>query len=144
MAKQKINRLASVFADFANRFELPHKVDRDGLGADLGIPDGDRTVFAGYAFAPSEDSYDFGAVLGQVDKSNMPAFSSELLSSEPIRGITERIDDRGRIFVVGNRDGLQSRSDVDIQKGYMDDVSRISKSSDQFKSLIRRVLGEDD
>lgn len=137
---KKLNRLASLFADFADKFELPNRIDPDGLGADLGIPHRDKTIFVGYAFDPSEDSYEFGAALGRVDKTHLPRFSSEVLASEPIRGITERVDEQGRFLVMGSRDGLRGRSDADIQKGYMDDVSRISKSYDQFRRLIDRMF----
>ena len=142
MAK-KTNRLASLFTDFTGKFELPSKVDSDGLGADLGIPDGRKVISASYAFDQSEDSYEYGAVLGQVEKSHSSAFSASVMTSEPIRGITERIDDQGRYYVVGSRDGLKSRSDAEVQKGYMDDVSRIARSNDQYKGLKRRLFGGD-
>jgi hypothetical protein len=137
---KKVNRLASLLTDFSDKFELPSRIDPDGLGADLGIPHRDKTIFAGYAFDPSEDSYEFGAALGQVDRTHISRFSSEVLTSEPIRGITERVDGQGRFLVLGSRDGLGNQSDADIQRGYMDDVSRISKSYDQFRGLINRIL----
>lgn len=135
------NRLASLFQDFTDKFELPRRIDPDGLGADLGIPDRDKMISAGYVFHPSGDSYEFGAPLDQVSKSDIPRFTSELLTSRPIRGITERIDDRGRVLVMGSRDGLTSRADADIVKGYMDDVARISASSDQVRDIMSRIRG---
>lgn len=135
---RSINRLASLFADFADKFELPSTLDPDGLGADLAIPHRDKTIFASYAFDPSEDSYEFGAALGKVDKTDLPSISSQVLTSESIRGITERVDDQGRLLVLGGRDGLGSHSDAEIRRGFMDDVSRIAKSYDKYGGLVGR------
>lgn len=138
MSKQR-NRLASLFESFGNKYELPLNVDQDDLGGELGIHDGNQTIFTSYSFDPSEDSYEFGAALGQIKDEDLRPVSWEVMHSAPIRGITERIDDQGRYLITGSRDGLRELSDADIQRRYLDDVSRIAESNDQFKDIIDRV-----
>ena len=140
---KKANRLSSLFDDLKNKFEFDGKIDSDGLGAEIGIPDHEKTIFVSYAFDPSQDSYEFGTALGQIDEEHILAVASEVMFSQPIRGITERIDDQGRFIVTGSRDGLQNLPDIDVQKGYMDDVSRISESNEQFKGILGRLFKND-
>lgn len=138
---RKRNRLATLLQDFGEKYELPQKLDSDDLGADLGIPDGNQTIFVSYSFDASEDSYEFGAALGKVEENEKYKFSWEVLNSEPIRGITERIDAEGKYLITGSRDGLTELSDAEIQKRYLDDVSRITEANQQFKGFFKRLFG---
>lgn len=137
-----LNRIASLFGDFAERYELPHKIDPDGQGADLGIHYKNKMISAGYNFAPSEDSYEWVAALGKVNISDIPHISVNVMNSEPIRGVTERITSEGKYVVFGSRDGLGRLSDAEVQRGFMDDVSRITETYDQFNNHISKLRGK--
>lgn len=136
MRREEINRLASLLEDLANTFELPCVLDPDGQGADLGIPYGSKTISSGYSFAPTEDSYEYVAALGEVAIPELPVISSRTMASDPIRGITERITPEGKFVVFGSRDGLESLPDVEIQRGFMDDVARVTEAYDQFIRIV--------
>jgi hypothetical protein len=134
----KKNRLTSLFGNFADKFELPHKPDLDGRGADLGIPYDNKTITVGYNFDPSEDSYEFGAALGKVDPPNIPTIANEVVTSASVRGITERINHDGKFVILGSRDSLTHIPDGEIQRGFMDDVSRVTEAYDQFKGFFKK------
>ena len=135
MAKIKSSRLAEILTDFAKSFELPHKLDPDENSVDLGIPFENRLIFASYSFDASEDSYEFGAALGKVNEVDIPIMAEKLILSRPIRGITERLDQKGKLIVFGSRDGLNRMSDSELQSAFLDDLSRITRSSDHFEKL---------
>ena len=138
MAKRKVNRLASLLGNLAEAFELPYSLDSDGQGADLAIPYDNKVITSGYSFAPSEDSYEYVAALGHVKASKVPSVSARVIASEPIRGITERISTDGKYVVYSGRDGLHDLGDVQIQRGFMDDVARVTEAYDQFRVIVVR------
>jgi hypothetical protein len=130
------NRIAFLLEDMASKFELPYKTDADTLGLSLGLPAKDKMIIVNYVLDEAEDSYVFGAALGQIDESNLPKISKKLATSEPIMGITERIEEHGKFIVMGSRDNLRRLSDTDIERTFMDDLARIAKVYDQFEALI--------
>ena len=135
MKRKAHNRPAFLLGSFANNFELPYKPDEDSLGADLGIPYKGKTITAGYAFDGSEDSYGYVAAVGQVQPSQIPDVAARICTSEPIRGVTERITPAGKHVVLGSRDNLNALTDAQVENCYMDDVSRITRAFDQFNEL---------
>ena len=137
MGKGIKNRLAAIFEKFATSFELNHRLDEDKAGVLVGIPESGKLIHTMYTFDESEDGYEFGAALGRVDQSHQADFALEVLTSEPVRGITERIV-QDRFVVLGSRNGLGDLSDVEIQRGYMDDVGRISA----YFKLVEDRLGK--
>jgi hypothetical protein len=131
-------RLAREFEIFAENFELPHKVDGDQLGANLGIPESGQLIQARWDFHESGDSYDFGAVLGEVNPlniANTAKFALRILTSKPTRGLTERIIGN-KVVVVGGRDNLKNLSDIQIRRDYMDDVARVATSYKRYNKII--------
>lgn len=128
------NRLPSILSDFAKRFELPHKMDKDGLGAELGIPYDDKTINASYSFDESGDGYEFVAGIGKIDLDKKDQFASRVMQSEPVRGITERITQDGKYVALGSRTGLKNQAAGEIQRGLSDDVFRVTSVYDKFKS----------
>jgi len=89
MFKKDHNRLAAIFRNFANHYELPHKKE-EGVWR-LGIPVNNQLIHARYKFHDSENSYEFGTPLAKINGSKQASFSLYLLKSEPAIGITERI-----------------------------------------------------
>ena len=138
MADSKPNRLARLFGDFTNKFELPGKVDPNGLDAELGIPYDGKLITNNVTFDPSDDSYEYVSAFGKVNKDDIQDVNSKLMNSDPIRGNTERLKKDGKYIVYGSRDGLKNISDADIQKGFMDDVYRVTKSYDLFNELTKK------
>ncbi len=124
---QKRNRLALNFGQFASKYEFPHRIDHDGNTAEIGIPESGKLLHVRYKFDPSEDGYEWIANIGRVKESEKKEVAVKVMSSKPIRGVTERIIG-DRLVIMGARDGLRSLSDIEIQRGYMDDVARISRS----------------
>lgn len=134
------NRLAKLLKGITNKLEIPYKEDADGLGANVGIPDGKEMIVSGYSFHENEDSYEFGSALAKINKSQIPEVSQEIATSDPIRGITERIDPKtGVIQVWGSRDNLSNQPDEDIQKGYMDDWARTAQAYDVVKGILKKI-----
>jgi hypothetical protein len=123
----EMNRLAAVFGQFGKNYEFPHSVDPDWQGGELGIPESGKLIHSRWAFDRSEDGYEWAANLGHVEEHEIPSVAVGIVTSEPIRGVTERIVG-DRIIATGSRDALSNVSDAEIQRGYMDDVSRISAS----------------
>jgi len=123
---RKDNRIASTFERFAINYEFQHSVDSDRQGAEIGVPESGKLIHARYRFDPSENGYEWAANIGQVSRSEKGRVSSNVMSSKPVRGITERIVG-DRLVIMGSRDALKNLSDAEIQRGLMDDVSRISR-----------------
>ena len=130
------NRLLDILKEFAEKFELPFKPDPSQPWADIGFSDDSDLNFVGFAFDPDENYYEFVSAIGTAPSESILEFSNAILTSEPIRGITERIDETGKIIVVGGRDGLKSLSNVEIMNGIMDDLARVAESKDQTVRLI--------
>jgi hypothetical protein len=129
MAQQKSstnNRLPKNFDEFASNFELPHKIDSDGSGAKLGIPESGKLIQARYFFDSSDDNYEWAAVIGEVREEDKSQVALDIIESTPKRGIIERILS-DKLVIFGSRDNLCGRTDDDIQAGFQDDVSRISR-----------------
>ena len=66
------------------------------------------------------------------------SFLKGLVGNHQIRGITERLGADGKYSIFGSRDGLANLPDVDIQKFYMDDVSKVTEAFDQFKQVTAK------
>mgnify|MGYP001331284658 CR=1 FL=1 len=128
------NRLQGLLQDFTSKYELPCKPDENELWSDVGLPDGNDLVFVGFAFAKNEDSYDYMAALGSVTDEQKLALSIAIMQGEPIRGITERIDESGKYIVLGGRDGLSTLADADVMKGMMDDLARVAEANEQYRN----------
>ena len=45
-------------------------------------------------------------------------------------------------MVLGSRDGVSDLSDEELQKRYMDDLSGVAQAGDQFKSILKKLLGK--
>lgn len=131
----KKNRLANLIQDFAKEFELNHKVDNDKCGALLGVPESGKLIHTKYTFDESQDGYVFGAALAHVEPSEASDIARKILTSEPIRGLTERII-QDRLVVLGSRDNLNNLSDADVQRGFMDDAARVSEYHKRLKGFL--------
>lgn len=138
MATQKPNRLSRLFGDFTNKFELPGKVDPNGLDAELGIPYDGKLITNNITFDSSDDSYEYVAALGMVNIADVQDVTEKLMDSDPIRGNAERLKKDGKYVVYGSRDGLKNITDAEVQKGFMDDVYRVTKSYDKFIELTKK------
>ena len=132
----KMKRLARLFGLFGSHHELPHRVDGDGSGANLGIPDQGKLIRARYQFNPSGNGYQFGAVVAKVGNSERGRVASQIMSSRATPGITERFMGR-KIVAMGERDGLNSVSDAEIIDGFRGDVARIVRTHRRIRKLRR-------
>lgn len=127
------NRLSFLFGEMANSYELPHTIDHDNLGAEIGVPVSSGMVFVNYVFDESEEYYDFGAALLNLRSQDVASFSEKILRSEAIPGITERITEEDKLYVSGTRNGLSGWGNEDVKYGYMDDLARIAEAYEQYK-----------
>lgn len=133
--KEIQNRLARLLKKVADEHELTCKIDNDGLGGEVIVPVKGGYAFANYTFDEKEDWYDFGAVIKPLDGKTLEDASYKVLTSPPIRGLTERIDNSGRLSVNSGRDNLVALADLDIETGYMEDMARIAEAFDQYRGL---------
>ena len=134
---KKVNRLAYNFEQFASKYEFPHSIDPDANRAEIGIPESGKLLRARYQFDSSEDGYGWVANIGRVKKSEREEVAIRVMTSKPVRGVTERIIG-DRLVLFGSRDGLRTLSDAEIQRGFMDDISRVSR----YFRRRRDFLGE--
>ena len=134
----KKNRLEKLLGETARKFELPYKQEADGLGGNVGLPKKDKLIYVGYSFDTNEDSYEFGAALKKVDGAIEQEIAHDIMKSPPVRGTTERIDERGRILTLGSRDGLNKQPDNEIQKFYMDDWAKVAEIDDQIDKIVKK------
>jgi hypothetical protein len=139
----KANRIASVFERFATNYEFPHRLDPNRQGAEIGVPDRGRLIHARYNFDPSEDGYEWAANIGPVSRSQRGRVALNVMRSKPVRGVTERIL-RDRLVIAGSRDTLSNASDTEIQRGFMDDISRISSCHRRKDEFFGRDDEDDD
>lgn len=143
MAKGKNNRLAHLFGEMSNTYELPHSIAPDHLEAEVGIPVGNDLVHASYIFGETEDDYEFGAALLDLNGTNVSQFAEKLLRGASIPGITERINEDNKFYVSGGRNGVSGWGDEDVKYGYMDDLARIAEAYELSKQVLDD-LAEDD
>ena len=129
MLKKDDNRLVTIFRNFANHYELPHKKE-EGVWR-LGIPVNNQLIHMRYKFHDSENSYEFGTPLAKIDSSKQASFSLYLLKSEPAIGLTERIVG-DTFFLLGSREKLKHLPDSEIHNLFEEDAYRITE---YFKNL---------
>jgi hypothetical protein len=130
------NRLKNLIIQFAQNFELPCKPDPNQPWVDIGFSDDNDLNFVGFAFDPDEDFYEFVSAVGTAPLVCIPQLSNALLMSDPIRGITERIDESGKIVVIGGKDSLKSLTDTEIMSSFIDDLARVAQSKEQIVQLL--------
>ena len=120
----KRNRLVDIFKKCANRYGLRWKQENKAWALD--IPVNKKLVHARFTFDESENSYEFGAPLAQVDEENRAKFAQNILNSEPVRGITERIVG-DKFYILGSKDGLSYLPDEEVENSFKDDIYRIAE-----------------
>lgn len=133
---RKRSRLASVLEQFAQDYELPYNIDGSDTKFTIGITHKDKLIGAIYQLDALDDKYEFGASLGRPKTADISTFSSRVLTSDPIRGLTERIIS-DKFMVLGGRTNLQFLNDDALKRCYMDDIARISAYYDQIRSQLR-------
>lgn len=136
-ASASSSRLAKLLLDFARIYEFKISVNPDFSGAVLGIDYRGNLYDARYEFHPSGESYQIGVAARSLRGLDKKQFSHNLLRSEATVGITERIAG-GKVVILGGKDGLGNRSDAEIQRGYQDDVARISSHLRHIDSISDR------
>jgi hypothetical protein len=134
----KITHLANQLGEFSKKYELPVKISSDGTDGELGIPYDGKLIFGNYTFDESEDGYELAANLGKVSRENLQSTAKRLVTSEPVRGVSERISEDGTYSMYSSRDNLKNLSAADIQKGFMDDVFRTTQSYEKFKEVTKK------
>ncbi len=132
------NRLASIFNRFIKDKKLTGRVDSDQLGAELTVLVRGKAIHVRYNFDQEEDNYEFGAALHKVNPSTRERTTLLTMTSQPVRGITERII-ANKFVILGSRDGLKELSDESIFRRYMDDVARIAYYCNQTSHLLDEV-----
>lgn len=120
----KRNRLVDLFKKCANRYGLSWK--RENKAWELGIPVNRKLVYARFTFDESGNSYEFGAALSPVDEENCAKFAQNILNSQPVRGITERIVG-DKFYILGSKDGLSYLPDEEVENSFKDDIYRIAE-----------------
>lgn len=129
--KNESNRLKLILEEFANGYEFPFQGSQENDEATIGIPASGKLVHTKYIFDPSGDGYEYMAVLDDVKESEINEIAKKVMTSNPTRGVTERIINN-KFVIFGDQDSLADRSDAEIERGYMDDIYRISN---YFKNL---------
>jgi hypothetical protein len=130
------HRLADNLSDFAKRYEFPHVVHPSGLQAQLGIHgDDNKLLSAHYQFDPSGDSYWVGTAERRINENERSHIEHKMMSSPPIPGITERIVD-DRLVAMSMRDGLKNQTNIEIQRGFQDDVARFAAHYNQTRQIL--------
>ncbi|MFN8442115.1 MAG: hypothetical protein U0175_15140 [Caldilineaceae bacterium] len=127
------SRLQKIFEKFARDNDLPYK--QNGQVWNLGIPVQGTIVQVRYHFSSSDDSYEFGATVGKVKQENLARTAQNIITSSPVRGITERIMN-SQLNILGSRDGLRYQSDENVEIMFKDDAHRIHDSYEALKELI--------
>lgn len=125
-------RLAKLFVENAQEWEFRHKV-HDDENAEILLDHNGEEIKAVYQFR--NNGYDAGAIVG--DPTSKPSLvPKKILTSPPIRGMTERLTPEGKIIALTSRDGLDEQSDETVKKGFVDDIARFAESRNQWKKLF--------
>src|SRR5688500_18006352 len=126
MANKK-DRLFVQFKRFASESEMLHNSDEKNKECNVGIPNNGRMLHAKWTFDDSGDSYEYGANLGKVEKSDESRVALGVMKSKPIVGQSERIDN-GALIVLGQRDRQSKLTNAETRRNFMDDVAKIAKA----------------
>ncbi|MBN8582650.1 MAG: hypothetical protein J0L96_18440 [Anaerolineae bacterium] len=118
------NRLAKLFQEFASEFELLFNVSLDSRSAKLGIQFNNLIIQARIIFYDEKNSYQFGAVLKDLDSAEIEDFASKVLTSVPMTGLTERFLEN-KFVIMGFRDNLDKYKDQEVKNLFMEDVDKI-------------------
>jgi len=141
-----MNRLSKLLAEFLEspptsinpqRESWSFKPDDEGITIRIQTPS-NRTIAARYTF-PSQDSYVFGASAGSIssDPQIQSKIANDILHSNPVTGITERIIDNN-IVLLGGRQNLQSLPDNKIFESFEEDVKRITTSFNRVHKVLKQ------
>lgn len=130
------NRLFDLLERFCMKYEYKFKPIEAGQIALIAVHSFGKWVSCVYKFSPTEDSYEWVAVLGHIPEEKIEFISKNILTETPvIPGVVERITD-GQLVIFGKQDRLLGTSDLDIQQVFMDDVARIDKSFGMYKPKL--------
>lgn len=128
------NRLAKLFQEFASEFELLCTVSLDSGSAKLGIQFNNLIIQARIIFYDEKNSYQFGAVLKDLDSAEIEEFASKVLTSMPMTGLTERFLEN-KFVIMGFRDNLDKYKDQEVKNLFMEDVDKIRVYHQTHQSL---------
>jgi hypothetical protein len=131
------NRLGILHQQFTRKYGFKTTYDNDNQEAEVELDCGNRTVKATYVFDSSEDSYEFGSVIRTVKQDERSKISSEIMSSEPIKGITERIAN-GKLVVMGGREGLLHAPDEVMELFFRQDTANIGEAVSRYSDHKRK------
>lgn len=128
-------RLATEFQNFCNNNEFGCNVDPDRLGANIKFDHSGRTLQGSYVFSRDDNRYDAGLNLDRVPLRGRARISQRILTSQPVRGITERITPNGHVVGLTSRDGLREASSATLHSFFLEDIARFSEASDKIRGL---------
>lgn len=120
----KNNRLPKLFQKFVSEYELLCTISQDGLSAKLGIQFNSLIIQSRIVFDKNDKLYQFGAVLKNIDESEIEKFAAKILTSPLMTGLTERFLDN-KFVIMGARDNLDKFTDPQVTNFYMEDVDKI-------------------
>lgn len=133
MPDDRNHHLPNLLKKYADAFEFPCKQDKDNRGAKLGIPNNGQLIQAKYRFDENDDNYEWMAVIDEIHDADLPRTAVDIMKSTPKRGITERIIAK-KLTIFGGRDNLTGKTDEEIESGFMDETSRISRYHTEHKN----------
>lgn len=128
--KQKLHELFTAFAD---DFEFKFK-EGDNIYV-IGIARDGKLIECKFTFDPSDDGYEFMAVLARINDANEMKFARDIMRSPPIRGVTERIIG-DKFVILGNQEILDGISDSEVKRVFMSDIYKVSEYSHQLTKLL--------
>lgn len=135
MAHQK-HRLARELRKFCNNNEFNCSIDPDQLAANVEFEHNGKRRELSYAFSRDDNHYDAGSKIGKVETGQLGRLAKRIFSSEPTRGVTERLTRRGDLYVMTSRDGLRDSSDATLHSFYLDDISRTAEADDKLSKMM--------
>lgn len=119
--KPKVHRLCDILTKVADKYDISWNTTLNPLTIKLSLTNQIGTIFPIYEFEESEESYEVSVSLISLSNDEIAEFAKMILSSKPIKGITERIISN-KLIVLGHRTNLSRFSDQEIEKFYMEDI----------------------
>lgn len=120
-------RIMSILESLISVNELSYQIEKDDQSIVIETELGDGTsIKTAIVFDATGEGYVYYTPLINIDSDKSKKPSDEILHSKPFPSITERITKDGNYVFAGSRTGLSNLPISEIERGFLDDFSRVS------------------